>query len=1285
MINQTLHSKHILKWLLLIIAFHTFGEGTRELQPEEGDFGYLHITKHESFTDFGHYDADPTNQIKIRVNEVGETVYYGLNNMTEGDNVFVPDVPYRIVSPSGVIVEEGVIPDVGEQGNIPNWGEAVAGPASLVGAGGYDDLNFVAGETGDYVLEFDIEAIDEREVHIQYFDVTVASPAGEEIPGRLYSEGWQLTTGSHDNGFDGSVYPYDSDDGGTVYKVSFDDLSPFTFVLNFNSFGIEDTGNFFEDRKSQDGIHFSPQHKIFFNPPDSTVFPTDEQPDIEFLGTAELVECGANDYCLTFYANDDGYVEGFIDISNTNSYDPDIDIHFAQEIAEGDTICIPWDGRDANGDFVSADEIRVMSSMGQNPMHIPMYDIEDIVNGIWVEIMRPQGMPQPKLFWDDTEVSGGNALDGLVNLEGCTPTDDMGCHRWTDRGVFDDSPVEGSETINTWWYSNLVEDTVIVQTFVNRQIRLTYTPGEESGKDTTVCEKDTITFYVLQEETDHFDTDYYTYNWYQDGNLLTGEENNPYLELEADDVSEVVVEARSVSDDECVYYDTLTLSTEPPVQINATVEDETCEEYGSIVIDEIIQGPPDISYNWVDYPDSSGASLINLEGGVYQVVIADESFSENCALDTLFSLDTATQINIDTIILSDSRCFEVTGSAEVQMEDPNVSYEFTLNGESQGSQTVYEPIYIGQYTLEVATTQGALCTTDTTFEIEGIRDSLIFDTTHITCEGDDGRIEIEPLPDPDLVTLTWDDGSNDGYTRTGLAPDEYLFSVEVPGVPFCDVDTSTILELRDAIAIDEVDTTTYRCFVQSGSATVTMVTNQHDYQYSFDGDGFNNENFRENLTPGTYDVVVETTSGVCADSNEFEIEGIRRPLVFDTTHITCEGNNGSIDIEALPEPGLVTLTWADGSNDGYSRTGLSPGDYEFSAEAPNTSFCDVDTSTTLELRDDIAIDEIDTSASSCFVYDGSASVTMVSADYDYQYSFDGDGFDNENFREGLAPGTYNVVVETAGGICSDTAPFTIEAGRLNIEASTTSERCIAENGSIQVTQATPAITIQWHDNDPADFTRDNVSTGNYSFTIENPDIAGCEADTTVQVGHDTYDLDPSFSIEEEINDGVYDVDENLTFINTSSISYDSISWSFGDGSVSNAPQPVYAYAATGEYFAELYLEDEYGCNGNEEKLVVIEEVPPCEAVLPNAFSPNGDNINDDIGVIGNVKSMDLKIFNRWGEVIFRSDSPEERWDGYYRGQEVPIGVYPYTLRYSCLRAGDRIETFEEVGEITLVR
>jgi len=88
-------------------------------------------------------------------------------------------------------------------------------------------------------------------------------------------------------------------------------------------------------------------------------------------------------------------------------------------------------------------------------------------------------------------------------------------------------------------------------------------------------------------------------------------------------------------------------------------------------------------------------------------------------------------------------------------------------------------------------------------------------------------------------------------------------------------------------------------------------------------------------------------------------------------------------------------------------------------------------------------------------------------------------------------------------------------------------------------------------------------------------------------------------------------------------------------------------------------------------------------LIPNAFTPNGDGKNDVFKLI-NVKGaqvIDFKIFNRWGTVMFNTVDPEEGWDGRYRNQEQPVGVYGYGIRIKY--SDGVIETYR--GTITLIR
>jgi gliding motility-associated-like protein len=70
-----------------------------------------------------------------------------------------------------------------------------------------------------------------------------------------------------------------------------------------------------------------------------------------------------------------------------------------------------------------------------------------------------------------------------------------------------------------------------------------------------------------------------------------------------------------------------------------------------------------------------------------------------------------------------------------------------------------------------------------------------------------------------------------------------------------------------------------------------------------------------------------------------------------------------------------------------------------------------------------------------------------------------------------------------------------------------------------------------------------------------------------------------------------------------------------------------------------------------------------EIFVPNAFTPNGDGKNDVLKVFGNyIATIDLRIFNQWGQLIYQTTDPAAGWDGKHKGQLQPVGVYAYTLK-----------------------
>ena len=72
---------------------------------------------------------------------------------------------------------------------------------------------------------------------------------------------------------------------------------------------------------------------------------------------------------------------------------------------------------------------------------------------------------------------------------------------------------------------------------------------------------------------------------------------------------------------------------------------------------------------------------------------------------------------------------------------------------------------------------------------------------------------------------------------------------------------------------------------------------------------------------------------------------------------------------------------------------------------------------------------------------------------------------------------------------------------------------------------------------------------------------------------------------------------------------------------------------------------------------------PFVIYAPNTFIPDGDGVNDIFNVVTDFEMIEweLKIFNRWGEMVHRSDIIENGWDGTYKGVVCPDGIYTYVF------------------------
>lgn len=166
----------------------------------------------------------------------------------------------------------------------------------------------------------------------------------------------------------------------------------------------------------------------------------------------------------------------------------------------------------------------------------------------------------------------------------------------------------------------------------------------------------------------------------------------------------------------------------------------------------------------------------------------------------------------------------------------------------------------------------------------------------------------------------------------------------------------------------------------------------------------------------------------------------------------------------------------------------------------------------------------------------------------------------------------------------------------------------------------------------------------------------------------------------------------ITFTNTSLSNFSGSDntlhyyWDFGDGSTSTEKSPQHLFPKSGTYNVELVTYNNAGCADTASQDVTETIIP--HLAMPNAFTPNGDGINDYIAprAFGVVK-INFRVYNRWGQLVFESNDPQiayiqnKGWNGKFHGKPQPMDVYAYTLH---IVFNDGTETTKQ-GSIALIR
>jgi gliding motility-associated-like protein len=137
-------------------------------------------------------------------------------------------------------------------------------------------------------------------------------------------------------------------------------------------------------------------------------------------------------------------------------------------------------------------------------------------------------------------------------------------------------------------------------------------------------------------------------------------------------------------------------------------------------------------------------------------------------------------------------------------------------------------------------------------------------------------------------------------------------------------------------------------------------------------------------------------------------------------------------------------------------------------------------------------------------------------------------------------------------------------------------------------------------------------------------------------------------------------------------------WNFGNGIESNETNPQLEITENGDYFITLISNPNSNCADTISTNFYLDNVIGNNYFVPNSFTPNDDDLNEvfKITTANKCRYFNLKIFNRWGNCIHTTQGYEVIWDGRYKGNIVPTGVYVYLLNDGSKEVGGTVTLFK---------
>ncbi len=702
-------------------------------------------------------------------------------------------------------------------------------------------------------------------------------------------------------------------------------------------------------------------------------------------------------------------------------------------------------------------------------------------------------------------------------------------------------------------------------------------------------------------------------------------------------------------------------------------------------------GTGTLTYSW---SNAGIDSVINgLGAGAYAVTVTDAS---GCSLSTNASITQPTQLKLVSTAINTSCWGGKNGQAVIVPSGGAGNYSATWST----SETGFSISNLSAGTYSVTVSDGNNCQRDTFLTInQPTALSMSVSATTAFCGQPGGTATVTNItggtPNGGVYSYLWSTGATLA-SISGLVPGTY--TVTVTDNNNCKLkDSATVSNVSGVLATISNFQNLSCHGVCNGTITASPTGGNAPYQYSW-SNGFAGAS-PTGLCANSYTVTI-TDANQCAAT---AVQTLTQPVVLSNTvsqpDTACIGQK--VWLVAHPSGGTPTyqLTWNPGALVGDSVQVSALSTTTFSVSGSDANACGIPQQTIqLPLHGPLGL-QLSGVPSVC----GTGNTIQINAvasggnkQYTYRWLTNPNQTTQNLIAQLNATTTFTLVVTDGCGTPADSAKKQVTllpAPLVNFSASKDSgcpTLCVNFK-DLSVINGTDSIqSWLWTLGLDSISKLQNPSlcypTGKYTIGLKVTTKAGCTSFDSISNMINVFHVPTAaFAVNPQ---QASEVNPLFSFYEEYSPDVTSWIWNFEDNKVPSStsvlPNPVFQYDSVGAYCPKLWVTNVHGCK--DSVVHCINYVSDFSFYVPDAFTPNGDNVNDVFMGYGSgyqTNNFNFTVFDRWGQVMFTGQNPAQGWNGVVQGSAVnaPQDVYSYLIQIY----DNSSQRHEFVGHVTLIR